>query len=97
VHLDAARDEQARVEHLSARAGAMVQAAFSPDRQVGPALSPREREIATLAAAGWSNQAIADELFLSVRTVGNHLQGVYAKLGIKARGQPAAALNLAGG
>ena len=50
-------------------------------------LTPRERDIATLAAQGESSQEIADRLFLSVRTVNNHLQNVYAKLGVSGRRQ----------
>lgn len=50
-------------------------------------LSNREREVAKLAAAGLSNQEIGDRLFLSVRTVGNHLQNVYTKLGVSSRGE----------
>jgi DNA-binding CsgD family transcriptional regulator len=48
-------------------------------------LTPAEYETALLAAAGRSNQAIAAELHLSVRTVGNRLQRVYEKLGISRR------------
>jgi DNA-binding CsgD family transcriptional regulator/tetratricopeptide (TPR) repeat protein len=48
-------------------------------------LTRREREIAGLAAAGVSSREIAERLFLSVRTVDNHLQNVYAKLGISSR------------
>jgi ATP/maltotriose-dependent transcriptional regulator MalT len=57
-----------------------------------PQLSPRERQIAWLAAAGVSSKGIADELFLSARTIDNHLRRVYAKLGVNGRGQLAAAL-----
>lgn len=49
------------------------------------ALTGREREIATLAAAGHTNRDIAARLYLSVRTVENHLYRVYAKLGITGR------------
>lgn len=49
------------------------------------ALTPREREIAAMAAAGVSSQDIATRLFLSVRTVDNHLHRVYAKLGVTGR------------
>lgn len=49
------------------------------------ALTPREREIAAMAAAGVASREIASRLFLSVRTVNNHLQRVYAKLGIARR------------
>ena len=45
-------------------------------------LSGREREIAVLAVAGLASRDIADRLFLSVRTVNNHLQHVYTKLGV---------------
>ncbi|WP_394553015.1 LuxR C-terminal-related transcriptional regulator [Agromyces sp. MMS24-JH15] len=48
-------------------------------------LTPREREIASLAAQGLSSNEIAVRLFLSVRTVNNHLQSTYAKLGIRGR------------
>jgi DNA-binding CsgD family transcriptional regulator len=48
-------------------------------------LTRREREIATMAAAGASSREIADRLTLSVRTVDNHLQSVYGKLGVTRR------------
>ena len=50
-------------------------------------LTARERDIATFAAQGESSKAIAEQLFLSVRTVNNHLQNVYSKLGVTGRGQ----------
>jgi DNA-binding CsgD family transcriptional regulator len=48
-------------------------------------LTPREREIALLAAAGASSREIADRLVISVRTVDNHLQNAYRKLGVTRR------------
>ena len=48
-------------------------------------LTPAERETAVLAAAGRSNKEIAEQLFLSPRTVENRLQRVYEKLGISGR------------
>jgi DNA-binding CsgD family transcriptional regulator len=48
-------------------------------------LTRREREVANLAAAGLSSQAIADRLFLSVRTVEGHLYNAYGKLGVNER------------
>jgi DNA-binding CsgD family transcriptional regulator len=50
-----------------------------------PALTTRERQIAKLAAAGVPSKAIADQLYLSARTVDNHLLRVYAKLGVAGR------------
>ncbi len=51
------------------------------------ALTGREREVATLAARGLSNREIADHLYLSLRTVENHLQRIYDKLGVSGREQ----------
>jgi DNA-binding NarL/FixJ family response regulator len=44
-------------------------------------LTPREVEVLRLIAAGKSNRAIADELFLSVRTVERHITNIHSKLG----------------
>ena len=50
-------------------------------------LTPREHEIARLAAGGLPNREIAAHLVLSVRTVENHLQRAYQKLGVRTRAQ----------
>lgn len=44
-------------------------------------LTARQRQIVTLAATGLSNRQIAEQLTLSVRTVGNHLYSAYTRLG----------------
>ncbi|GGQ65328.1 MULTISPECIES: response regulator [Kitasatospora] len=49
------------------------------------ALSPRERQIATLVADGATNAEIAAELFLSPGTVKNHLAHIQRKLGTRNR------------
>ncbi|MDN5917082.1 MAG: LuxR C-terminal-related transcriptional regulator [Pseudonocardia sp.] len=49
-------------------------------------LTPREHEIAALAATGMTSKAIAGELVVSVRTVDNVLRSVYSKLGVSGRG-----------
>lgn len=48
-------------------------------------LSVREMEILRLAARGMSNKAIADELFLSMRTVKAHFTNIFNKLGCGCR------------
>jgi len=58
----------------------------------GPALTPQERQIAELAAAGLTNKEIGERLFLSHRTISSHLYRLYPKLGIASRSALAAAL-----
>jgi DNA-binding NarL/FixJ family response regulator len=54
-------------------------------------LSAREEQILGLVADGLSNEAIADELVLSVRTVERHLSNSYAKLRVSGKAARAAA------
>ena len=56
------------------------------------ALTPTERRVATLAADGLTNRAVARALFVSEKTVETHLGAVYRKLGVSARSQLAGAL-----
>jgi DNA-binding CsgD family transcriptional regulator len=72
-------------------AGIEVVSVFAPIPGAEP-LSRREREVAELAAEGLSARAIGDRLFLSTRTVDNHLARIYAKLGIDGRAELVAAL-----
>jgi DNA-binding CsgD family transcriptional regulator len=58
-------------------------------------LTPSERRIAELAAAGLTNREIAAELFLTAKTVEWHLGHVFTKLGINRRRELAAALDSA--
>jgi DNA-binding NarL/FixJ family response regulator len=57
-------------------------------------LTPRELETAQLAAKGMASKHIARELGVSERTVSNHLQNAYVKLGISTRADLADALGL---
>ena len=57
-------------------------------------LTPREQEIAGLAARGLTSRTIAERLVISVRTVDNALQQVYGKLGLTSRTELSDALNL---
>jgi DNA-binding NarL/FixJ family response regulator len=53
-------------------------------------LAPQELQIARLAAEGLSNQEIGQQLYLSHRTVRNHLYRIFPKLGITSRAELAA-------
>ncbi len=54
-------------------------------RGYGEELSPREREIARLAGAGSTNREIANALFISPRTVENHVSSALRKLDVPSR------------
>ena len=49
-------------------------------------LTPREREVLMLVAAGWRNREIADRLVVSVRTIDHHVAAVRRKLRARTRG-----------
>lgn len=57
------------------------------------ALTPSQRTVADLAARGRTNRQIAEELYVSVKTVETHLAAVYRKLGLASRDGLSAALN----
>ena len=48
-------------------------------------LTPREREVFELLIQNKSSKQIADELFISEKTVRNHISNVMQKLGVKGR------------
>lgn len=75
--------DQAR-HRLRALGAAPAPADRSP-RPAGDPLSPREREVVQLVAAGLGNAEIARRLVISPRTVTTHLQHVYARLGLGSR------------
>jgi ATP/maltotriose-dependent transcriptional regulator MalT len=54
-------------------------------RGYGGQLSPRELEVAELAAVGHSNKEIAQRLFVATKTVDTHLGAVLRKLGVRSR------------
>lgn len=61
------------------------------------ALTPSERRVAALAAQGLTNRGIAQQLYVTVKTVEAHLGSVYRKLGIVRREELAAKLRSPGG
>ena len=81
-----------RAAELVARCEGAITSALARGGDVVP-LTDREREIAVLAAGGQSSRAIAERLFLSVRTIDNHLGRIYDKLGVSNRADLATALD----
>ncbi len=75
-----ARPWQARAGN-ELRAAGLATLAADP----GSPLSPLDRQIAELAAAGLTNKQIGERLYLSHRTVAAHLYQVFPRLGITAR------------
>jgi DNA-binding CsgD family transcriptional regulator len=70
-----------------------TQAKFRPvimDSSFDSALNEREQEVLTLVAAGLSNKAVAEELFLSPHTVAWYVQQIFSKLHVKRRTQAVA-------
>ena len=59
-------------------------------------LTPREADVAALVAQGLTNAEIAEELFVSVRTVDHHVSAVLGKLGVDGRRAVAARLRQGG-
>ena len=61
-------------------------------RGAGDELTPTEEQVAKLAAAGRTNRQVAQELFMSAKTVEANLARVYRKLGIGSRAELGAAM-----
>jgi DNA-binding NarL/FixJ family response regulator len=74
---------------LARRARAELHAAGGRPRRSArsgvDALTPAEHKVATLAAAGCSNLEIAEQLYVTRRTVETHLTHVFQKLGVGTR------------
>lgn len=49
------------------------------------ALTQREAEVLRLVAAGKTNKQIAEDLYLSAKTVGRHMSNIFTKLGVNSR------------
>jgi DNA-binding NarL/FixJ family response regulator len=84
VELAAARDT---LQHLGASVDlTLVQSLIKvkPSLAAGP-LTAREREVLKLVAAGLTNRAIAQRLFISEKTVARHISNIFTKLDLPSR------------
>ncbi|MDQ1025050.1 DNA-binding CsgD family transcriptional regulator [Streptomyces umbrinus] len=84
-HLHAARATAVRYGLTTVAEPARAALTAAGGRPARVALSAAERPVAEMAAAGARNRAIADALYLTVRTVEYHLTNVYRKLGVTGR------------
>ncbi|MGW4400406.1 ATP-binding protein [Amycolatopsis nivea] len=80
----------ARCRHTHRATGAVAPSRRGR-RGYGNELSPREQDVARLLADGHTNREIAEVLFLSRRTVEQHVASVLRKLKVASRGELAAA------
>jgi DNA-binding NarL/FixJ family response regulator len=80
-----ARAEQNRVESVMRALGARPRAGRPRGRKPEKGLSPREAEVVVMVAAGSSNGEIGQRLFLSDRTVQDHISHALKKLGLTSR------------
>src|SRR5579862_8831623 len=83
--IEAVRAAVAGERYLNPRLGAKVAAEPPPGPPDG--LSQRELEILRMIALGYTNAQVADELFLSVRTVETHRAHIQQKLGLSDRSE----------
>ena len=104
-HRAAARERLTEALELALACGASAVATRSHDELVAAGARPRrdpiesrsnltasELRVAGMAAGGMTNREIAQALFLTEKTIENHLRSVYRKLSIGSRSQLARAL-----
>jgi DNA-binding CsgD family transcriptional regulator len=84
-------DAAAAAEKEAARELARLGLAGREQPAAPDGLTAREREVLRLVAQGHSNEEIAAELVLSVRTVESHVASIYGKVGVSGRTARAAA------
>lgn len=58
---------------------------FPNTQEPFPELTDREREVLSLIAGGYTNQAIAERLVISPRTLRNHISSIFSKLQVTSR------------
>lgn len=86
----AARRLHERAADTFAACGAQQAAERARRAASGGALSPRELQVATLVSRGCTNKQIAEQLFVTEKTVETHLSRIFTKLGVSSRAALAA-------
>ncbi len=77
------------VDDAAGEQDAPPRGAESPNHSLAQPLTPRELEVLGFVVLGYTNRQIAQELFISVGTVKNHVEHTIAKLGVSDRTQAA--------
>jgi HD-GYP domain-containing protein (c-di-GMP phosphodiesterase class II) len=80
--VEAGRLDAEAVDAVLASAGHRVR---QRPRELPAGLTRRELEVLLVLVRGESNQRIADDLGISAKTVGHHVQHVYEKAGVRSR------------
>ena len=80
-----ARGDAQRVSEMVRRNGGAGKRPSAGRPGYGDQLSPRELDVARLLVSGGTNAAIAEQLFLSPKTVARHLESAMRKLGVSTR------------
>lgn len=92
-HLMWVGDQDAIVDEVRRFLLTLLPSPQTRSRRVSPdelGLSARELEVLQLVATGRTNKQIADQLFISPKTVGTHVSNILAKLGVERRAEAAA-------
>ena len=84
LEIDTARRIFTQLGAESCLARIAAQSESTSHQRIG-SLSEREAQVLRLLAAGKKNRAIADELFISEKTVARHVSNIFDKLGVSSR------------
>jgi DNA-binding CsgD family transcriptional regulator len=85
LEIEAARAEFERLGALPDIAKLDARASRRTGTAERHGLTPREREVLALVATGKTNRSIADELYISEKTVARHVANIFGKLGLNSR------------
>ncbi len=82
AEVDGGRLDEQAVAFVIAAAGGKAE---SPRTRNPDGLTDREIDVLRLLCRGLTNRQVGDELFISVKTVGRHVENIYAKIGVSTR------------